>query len=125
MQQAEVNVVWFKRDLRIQDHAALYEAAKHGPVLPMFTWDATVWSSPDYAKQHVMFVRECLAGLKTDLQAIGLDLYESADGILHVLNRLIKSHRISGLYSHEETGNQHTYALDLKVADWCRQHGVL
>jgi deoxyribodipyrimidine photo-lyase len=124
MQTAEVNVVWLKRDLRIQDHAALYEAAKHGPLLPIFTWDATVWSSPDYAKQHVMFVRECLAVLKTDLQAIGLDLYESADGILHVLNRLIKSHRISGLYSHEETGNQHTYALDLKVADWCRQHGV-
>jgi deoxyribodipyrimidine photo-lyase len=124
MQQAEVNVVWLKRDLRIQDHAALFEAAKNGPVLPIFTWDAAVWSSPDYAKQHVMFVRECLDVLKTDLQAIGLDLFESIDGILHVLNTLYKSHHIAGLYSHEETGNQHTYALDISVADWCRQHQV-
>jgi deoxyribodipyrimidine photo-lyase len=124
MPQLQVNIVWLKRDLRIQDHAALYEAAKQGPVLPIFTWDATVWSSPDYAKQHVMFVRECLAVLKTDLQAIGLDLFESTDGILHVLNALHKSNRIAGLYSHEETGNQHTYALDISVAEWCRQHQV-
>jgi deoxyribodipyrimidine photo-lyase len=40
MQQAEVNIVWLKRDLRIQDHAAFYEAAKNGPLLPIFTWDA-------------------------------------------------------------------------------------
>ena len=26
--QPEVNIVWLKRDLRIQDHAALYEATK-------------------------------------------------------------------------------------------------
>jgi deoxyribodipyrimidine photo-lyase len=120
--QNEVHIVWFKRDLRIQDHAALYEAAKRGAVLPIFTWDASVWSSPDYSTQHVVFVRECLAALKIDLQAMGLDLFESADGILQVLNRLSKSHQIAALYSHEETGNQHTYALDMHVATWCRQH---
>jgi deoxyribodipyrimidine photo-lyase len=124
MQQKEVHIVWLKRDLRIEDHAALYEAARRGPVLPIFTWDASVWSSPDYATQHVMFVRECLSELKTALQAIGLDLYQSSERILDVLNSLIKSHRISGLYSHEETGNQHTYALDLNVAAWCRQHEI-
>lgn len=123
--QAEVHIVWLKRDLRIQDHAALHAAAKVGAVLPIFTWDASVWSCPDYSKQHVMFVRECLATLKTDLQGMGLDLFESSDGILHVLNHLVKSHRIAGLYSHEETGNQHTYALDIQVANWCRQHQVI
>jgi deoxyribodipyrimidine photo-lyase len=123
--QAEVHIVWLKRDLRIQDHAALHAAAKAGAVLPVFTWDASVWSCPDYSKQHVMFVRECLATLKTDLQGMGLDLFEYSDGILHVLNHLVKSHRIAGLYSHEETGNQHTYALDIQVANWCRQHQVI
>jgi len=122
--QTEVHIVWLKRDLRIQDHAALYEAAKRGAVLPIFTWDASVWSSTDYSTQHVMFVRECLAALKMDLQGMGLDLVESTDGILHVLRSLNKTHRIGGLYSHEETGNQHTYALDIEVANWCRQHQV-
>ncbi|HEY9268061.1 MAG TPA: deoxyribodipyrimidine photo-lyase [Methylotenera sp.] len=44
-QQTEVNIVWLKCDLRIQDYAALFEAAKNGPVLPIFAWDATVWST--------------------------------------------------------------------------------
>ena len=30
-----LQVVWFKRDLRVQDHAALAQAAQRGPVLPL------------------------------------------------------------------------------------------
>jgi deoxyribodipyrimidine photo-lyase len=122
--QTNVQVLWFKRDLRIQDHAALFAAAKAGPVLPVFVWDAAVWSSPDYSTQHVMFVRECLHTLKCDLQSIGLDLIESTDGILNVLNYLFSTQRIAALYSHEETGNQSSYTLDIQVAAWCQQHQV-
>jgi len=126
----EVNIVWLKRDLRIQDHAALYEATKQENdahpvlVLPVFSWDTFVWSSPDYAQQHVTFVRECLDSLKKELQHIGLDLLESAEGIVNFLEAVSQTHRIVGLYSHEETGNQFTYALDKEVAKWCRQHQV-
>lgn len=126
----DVNIVWLKRDLRIQDHAALYKATKQegaekqALVLPVFSWDAAVWSSPDYARQHVAFVRECLDSLKTELQHIGLDLFETVDGIVNCLDTVSKTHHIVGLYSHEETGNQFTYALDQKVAEWCRQHQV-
>lgn len=120
----EVHIVWLKRDLRIQDHRALHEAAKRGAVLPLFTWDESVWSGPDYATQHVKFVRECLRELKIALQNIGLDLFESSQGILHVLHALLQQHVIVGLYSHEETGNQRTYALDKAVAAWCWQHAV-
>ncbi len=120
-----IQVVWLKRDLRIQDHTGLCAAAKLGPVLPVFTWDASVWSSPDYATQHVQFVRECLATLKTDLQAIRLDLFQSTQGILQVLASLHQQHRLAALHSHEETGNQRTYALDIAVAKWCKKHGVV
>ncbi|HBP78091.1 MAG TPA: hypothetical protein DD685_04185, partial [Halomonas sp.] len=36
MAQAPLQVVWFKRDLRIHDHAPLANAAAAGPVLPLF-----------------------------------------------------------------------------------------
>lgn len=125
-----VNIVWLKRDLRIQDHAALYEASQQSQatektsVLPVFSWDESVWSSPDYSQQHVAFVRECLISLKKDLQSVGLNLIEYTDGILTFLDTISKTYRITGLYSHEETGNQFTYALDKKVAQWCRNHEV-
>ena len=35
-------LVWFRRDLRLSDHAALTEAAKRGPVIPVFIRDALV-----------------------------------------------------------------------------------
>lgn len=31
-----LNIVWFRRDLRIQDHAALAGAAAAGPILPIY-----------------------------------------------------------------------------------------
>jgi deoxyribodipyrimidine photo-lyase len=31
-----LNIVWFKRDLRVQDNAALALAAASGPVLPIY-----------------------------------------------------------------------------------------
>ena len=120
-----MQVVWLKRDLRVQDHIALCEAAKQGAVLPVFTWDASVWSSPDYATQHVQFVRECLAELKRELQAMHLDIFQSTKGILHVLNTLHQRKLIAALHSHEETGNQHTYALDIEVGKWCKVNGVV
>ena len=30
------SVVWFKRDLRLHDHAALTQAASHGPMLCLY-----------------------------------------------------------------------------------------
>ncbi|MFM6978486.1 MAG: deoxyribodipyrimidine photo-lyase [Methylophilaceae bacterium] len=57
-----VNIVWFKRDLRIQDHAPLYQATqkslfdKNNMVIPIFSWDASVWSSQDYSQQRDIVV---------------------------------------------------------------------
>jgi deoxyribodipyrimidine photo-lyase len=126
----KINIVWFKRDLRIQDHAPLYEATqkslieKNILVLPVFSWDESVWSSPDYSQQHVAFVRECLLSLKQELQSIALELFEANNGILNFLDTLSRKYSIVGLYSHEETGNQCTYALDKAVALWCKHHQV-
>ena len=83
-----VHVVWFKRDLRVQDHAALFEACQQGLVIPIFTWDSCVWNSGDYATQHQMFVKECLVSLHHDLQAIGLSLIQINTGIIETLNHL-------------------------------------
>jgi deoxyribodipyrimidine photo-lyase len=64
-------VVWFKRDLRLQDHAALAEAAKQGPVLCLYIVEPGYWALPDVALQHFEFVRESLLELDRELQAWG------------------------------------------------------
>jgi deoxyribodipyrimidine photolyase len=42
-------VVWFKRDLRVHDHAALAQAAAHGPVLCLYVLEPRLWAQPDAA----------------------------------------------------------------------------
>ena len=31
-------LLWYRQDLRVQDHPALHAAAERGPVLPVFCW---------------------------------------------------------------------------------------
>ncbi len=42
-----LQVVWFKRDLRIVDHTPLAEAARRGPVLPLYVAEPDYWGLPD------------------------------------------------------------------------------
>ena len=42
-------VVWFKRDLRVQDHAPLAEAVARGPVLCLYILEPALWQQPDAA----------------------------------------------------------------------------
>ena len=42
-----VHVVWFKRDLRVADHAPLIEVARRGPVLPLYVVEPELWAQPD------------------------------------------------------------------------------
>jgi deoxyribodipyrimidine photo-lyase len=119
-----MHVVWFKRDLRVRDHAPLAEAARAGRVLPLYVFEPEVIGAPDHAAQHLEFTRECLAELDRDLDAAGAPLIRLCGSLPEVLDRLHEREPIEGLWSHEETGNAITYARDRRVRAWCREHGV-
>ena len=38
-----MRVVWFKRDLRIEDHAPLAAAAAAGSVIPLYILEPELW----------------------------------------------------------------------------------
>ena len=113
-------VVWFKRDLRVHDHAPLAEAARQGPVLCLYVVEPSLWAQPDAANQHYQFIGESLAELDRELRARGSRLHLAIGEVVDVLDRLHHDHPFAALHAHEETGNNHTYARDLTVARWCR-----
>ena len=39
-------LVWFKRDLRCEDHLALIKAAKQGPVRCIYVVEPMLWQQP-------------------------------------------------------------------------------
>lgn len=124
MPRRAVQIVWFKRDLRVTDHAPLCEAAREGPVLPLFVLEPDYWREPDASGRQYEFVKECLAELRAALAALGQPLVLRVGPAEAVLEALRQSLPIAGLWSHEETGNGWTYARDRRVAAWAVEHRI-
>ncbi len=69
------SVVWFKKDLRIHDNAALSKAAEVGQVCCIYIVEPSIWQSPDASKQHYDFVLESLRDLYVGLKKLGATLH--------------------------------------------------
>jgi deoxyribodipyrimidine photo-lyase len=120
-----LRVVWFKRDLRIADHAPLADAAHAAcPVLPLWIAEPSLLREPDAAAQHLGFARECLAELAVGLAALGSPLWVARGEAIDVLAAIRRHAGPFELVSHEETGNAASFARDRAVARWARGHDV-
>jgi deoxyribodipyrimidine photo-lyase len=119
-----LQVVWFKRDLRVTDHLPLVRAARVGSVLPLYVFEPELMDAADYSRQHFEFVKECLLSLQSDLNNLNIALSVEHAPMLQVLNKLKKLAGTFELLSHEETGNFLSYERDRAVLRWCRSNGV-
>jgi deoxyribodipyrimidine photo-lyase len=117
-------VVWFKRDLRLHDHAALNQALAAGPVLCLYIVEPSLWAQPDASAQHYAFIKESLRELAGELKQRGGRLHVRTGEVVAILEELFALAPFFSLHAHEETGNAATYARDRAVARWCRQHQV-
>jgi len=118
-------ILWFKRDLRVQDNSALDLAAQAGDsVLPLFIVEPEAWAQPDASARQYQFVSECLAELRRDLTDIGAPLVVRVGPALDVLAELSAAHGIARIVSTEETGNAWSFARDRAVAAWARDQGI-
>ncbi|MEM8844468.1 MAG: deoxyribodipyrimidine photo-lyase, partial [Pseudomonadota bacterium] len=120
-----INVVWFKRDLRIHDHAPLFEAAQAGlPVLPVYVVEPNYWQQIFASRRHWHFIHDCLTELREDCSQLGQCLIIRVGETIDVFDRLHDDYQINGIYVHEETGNGWTYQRDKDVIQWCAHHSV-
>ena len=129
----QLEVVWFKRDLRVSDHAPLAEAcdrarATGASVLGFYAIEPSVIRSPDTSGRHWAATREALVELRQSLRTLGIPLAVRVGEAVELLERL-RTHAAGrgtklALWSHEETGNAVTYARDRAVRRWARTQGV-
>lgn len=119
-----MNIIWFKRDLRIEDHEALAQAAKHGPVLPLYIFEPELWHQPDMSYRHYIFLQDCLSELSQALEKLGQKLIIKVGNAVDVLEDIRKCHPIESLWSHQETWNGWTYERDKAVKHWCKSRNI-
>lgn len=119
-----LQIVWFKRDLRLTDHLPLASALRHGPVLLLYVVEPDYWRLPDTSARQYEFARECVLDLQADVAARGGNLIIKVGSVTGVLQSLIEVHHIAALWSHQETGNDWTFTRDKQVAAWCADNSV-
>jgi deoxyribodipyrimidine photo-lyase len=120
-----LQVVWFKKDLRITDHMALTLAARTGdPVLPLYIIEPEYWQQPDAAYRHYGFLRESLISCSAALAKLGQRLIIRVGSVTTVLAHLQQEMEITGVWSHQETGNYWTFQRDVAVKKWLKQQHI-
>lgn len=119
-----LNIVWFKRDLRVSDHRPLAEAARLGAVLPLYIIEPSLLHAPDYDPCHWTFIRASLQELRDQLAALGQPLVVRVGEAAEVLEGLRQQFPVAGLWSHEETGSVLTRTRDATVGRWACDHGI-
>jgi len=117
-----IEVVWFKRDLRVVDHAPLARA--RGAVMPLYVVEPGYWQGADASPRQWRFLRSALLDLRAELAAVGLPLVVRTGDAVTLLQALHAERGIRAIHSHEETGNLWTYARDRRVARFCREAGI-
>lgn len=121
---SSVQLVWFKRDLRVDDHEPLTRAAAAGPVLPVYVAEPDLWAEPDMSARHYAFIGEALKSLDRDLTRLGAPLILEMGDIVQVFERLHDATGFAAIWAHEETGNGWTFARDRRLAAWARARAI-
>ncbi|MBU6165292.1 MAG: deoxyribodipyrimidine photo-lyase [Alphaproteobacteria bacterium] len=120
-----MDIVWFKRDLRVHDHAPLAAAVASGrPVLPLYIVEPDQWAQADASGRQFGFLAESLADLDRSLRARGARLVVRVGDAVRVLHDLHASHGISAIHAHQETGNLWSFGRDKAVRRWAQAAGV-
>ncbi|CAL5047797.1 unnamed protein product [Urochloa decumbens] len=93
MARSEKTVVWFRRDLRIDDNPALATAAKEGSVLPLFIWCPADHEQYYPGRCSRWWLKQSLAHLGKSLESLGcpLTLIHAEDSTLAALLESIHS----------------------------------
>ncbi len=121
-----MNIVWFKRDLRLLDHKPLVEAIASGEKnLLLYSFEPLWTTDAHYSTRHIDFIKQSLADMNRQLISFDTKVLMVENEIIDVFEKLQGIEGIKALYSHQETGMLMTYERDKEIARWCRQNSVV
>ncbi|MEM9982620.1 MAG: deoxyribodipyrimidine photo-lyase, partial [Bacteroidota bacterium] len=120
-----MHIVWFKRDLRLQDHLPLKVAiASQKPTLLLYILETSLYKHPAYDVRHWRFVYQSLQAMQVQLDAYDYQLYvlyaEAEDAFQTLLDR----YPIEQVLSYQETGLALTYQRDQRLASLFKKQKI-
>ena len=119
------HIVWLKRDLRLQDHEALFVAEASGKSYRIiYLFEPSLLQYPDTSLRHLQFVYQSIQALQKQLapfkRKVELFYCEAVEALTHIQ----KEQPILSLLSYRESGVMATWKRDKQVAAFCREQGI-
>lgn len=121
-----IAIMWFRRDLRLQDNAALYHAlSENTHVLPIFIFDPVILERlPSSSDRRVDFIHQALEQMQASLLALGSGLR-----VLHLdpeqaIKELCAEYSISSVYANEDY-EPYARERDLKIKEFLGAKNVV
>ena len=122
----KINIVWLKRDLRLQDHEPLYRAEQAGiPYIIVYLFEPSIIAYPDTSLRHLQFVYHSIKSLDTKLQNFKREVVVFHAEALEVFNFLQRSYDLQQLFSYQESGIKITWDRDINVQQFCSEHKII
>ena len=122
-----LNIVWFKRDLRLHDHEPLLRAAQLGGeanTLLLYLFEPSVMAYYDSDVRHHRFVYECLSDMNKRLKINNLEFLVCHNEADFVFEKLIEKYQINNIFSYEEIGTNLTFDRDKRLKTLFKKQNV-
>jgi deoxyribodipyrimidine photo-lyase len=121
----KVNVYWCRRDIRLQDNAALYHSLKSDlPVLPIFIFDTNILDRLENKQdKRVHFIHNAITDLQDQLikQGSGLTVFYTTPK--EAFKQLLQQYDIAAVYTNEDY-EQYGIDRDLSIAALLAEHNA-
>ena len=117
-------IVWFRRDLRIDDNPALFHAAATGnPVIPLFVFDVDIIRKLPSDGAVFDFQAAALTELEEALKSLGGKLVTRRGAVLKVHEALIRESEPAALYYNRDY-EPYARERDRKIDSLYRRFGI-
>lgn len=114
----EISVCWFRRDLRLNDNNALFQALSGKyPVLPIFIFDPSILDKlSDKADKRVAFIHQALVKMNEKLKEYDSSIHIFHDQVEQVFQNLSNQYEIKEVYANHD---YEPYAInrDSRISD--------
>lgn len=120
-----VNIFWFRRDLRLQDNAGLYNALKSDkPVVPVFIFDTNILEKlEDKADRRVEFIHAALEEIQIQLIQLGSSLEVYHGTPLSVYKTLLSKYKIEKVFTNHDY-EPYAFEREKLIADLLKVNGA-
>lgn len=147
MKKEKLNIVWFKRDLRLHDHEPLWfacraaewvrknelsneiegekaENTEGSSTLLIYIFEPSVMNNYDADVRHFRFVYEALMDMNKRLKTSNLEIIICHNEAEFVFQKLMDKFQIDTVFSHEEIGINLTYDRDKRLKKLFKTHKI-